>query len=584
MRPLIPSTVAVLAACALVAGCGSSSSHPSNNYNSRLSGTYVFEQQLYTHYSGVATLSRRSPLMRQLAQNALNRTASLHRPFQHLVAGATRPIADQGSDPNQTGVVWGAMAGSLTFDGKGNVTGGEIDFNEPEVGYFHDTVSGVYNINKDNSGSIQIVSKQQNAPFFFDIALQGTGSVATGAQMVESLADDFGNVEIGTGTMVQQSGGLSSGSLNGNYVFGLQGETCYGCGLANVGDLYAAGLLAANGSGGFGTASEADVATVFQTDNLVPLVGNYNTPDASGRATMTLVSGGVIPQKYVAYIANPGLFFLLAADTSSSTAPAWLFGQARLQNGTFSNSTLNGNYVLAENTEDLRNENTPDFYSDAMLARLSAQGGAFSGTGDMNKAGNVIGGVNFNYGSYNVDSNGRATFTGATPAGAPAPVIWLQNASFGFGVDQLRGNSTAQEPGLIRLYGQVGSGFSASSLSGYYALGTLPAATSNSLLFLGVVTSDGSANLSGSGVVSFFSNDGGSGASGTTNGNYTISASGRGTVTGTNSSIFGNGVLYVVGPTGSLMLDATPGEIAPTVQVFSGNASGLGCTPWDPRC
>lgn len=568
MRPLIPSTVAVFAVCVLVAGCGSSSSHPSNNKNSRLSGTYVFEQQLYTHYSGVAALSRRSPLVRQLAQSALNRTTSLHRPFQHLVAAATRPIADQGSDPNQTGIVWGAMAGSLTFDGKGNVTGGEIDFNEPEVGYFHGTVSGVYNINPDNSGSIQIVSKQQNAPFFFDIALQGAGSVATGAQMVESLADDVGDVEIGTGTMLQQSGGLSSASLNGNYVFGMQGETCYGCGLANVGDLYAAGLLAANGSGGFGTASEADVAAVFQTDNLVPLVGNYNAPDANGRATITLASGGVIPQKYVAYIANSGMFYLLAADTSTSTAPAWLFGQARLQNGAFSNSTLSGNYVLAENTEDLRNENTPDFYSDATLARLSAQSGAFAGTGDTNKAGNVISGVNFNYGGYNVDSNGRVTFTGTTPAGAPAPVIWLQNASFGFGVDQLRGNSTAQEPGLIRLYSQTNGSFGASSLSGYYALGTLPAATSNSLLFLGAVNSDGSANLSGSGVVSFFSNDGGSGASGTTDGNYTIAVSGRGTVTGMNNSIFGSGVLYAVGPARSLMLDVTQGEIAPTIERF----------------
>ena len=575
MRRIHLSSFAILTACLIVAGCGSSSSKPSNSNNAKLTGTYVFEQQLYTSYGSFGYGAARSrgsipAAARNLAPaNALNQTASIHRPFRNLATNAARPVAAQGSNPNRTGIVWGAMVGSLTFDGKGNVTGGEIDDNEPEVGYFSDTVTGAYNINANNSGILQIVSKKQGAVFFFNIAIQGSGSTATGAQIVESYYDYAGNVEIGTGTMVQQSGSITSASLTGNYVFGMQGETCYGCGLTSVGDLYAAGVLSANGSGAFGSTSEADVATVFATQNAVPLSGTYGAPDSYGRSAVSLTSNSTMPLTYAVYVASPSTFFILATDSSSSTAPAWLFGQAGLQSGTFSNATLSGNYVLAENTEDLQNEKYTDTYSDAYLALLSAGGGVFTGTGDTNQAGKVSSNVAYNYGGYAVQSNGRVTFAGTTPSGAPAPIIWLQNAGFGYGVDQLRGSTTTQEPGLIYLYGQpVGTGYNAASLKGYYALGTLPAATSNSFLYLAAVTSDGNANLSGVGAASFFSNNGGSGGTGSANGAYTISPNGRGTLTGTSSSIFGNGILYAVSGTQSLTMDVSAGDIAPSVQTF----------------
>jgi hypothetical protein len=256
-----------------------------------------------------------------------------------------------------------------------------------------------------------------------------------------------------------------------------------------------------------------------------------------------------------------------------------------LQSGTFSNPTLSGNYVLTENTEDLQNENNTDTYSDAYLAVLSAGGGVVTGTGDTNKAGKVSGNVAYNYGAYSVQPNGRVTFTGTTPSGAPAPVFWMQNASFGYGIDQLRGSTTTQEPGLIRVYGQpVGTGYNAGSLNGYYALGTLPAATSNSFLYIAAVTSDGSANLSGIGAASFFSGNGGSGGTGSANGTYTIGPNGRGTMTGTANSIFGNGVLYVVGGSRSFAMGVSAGDIAPSLQVFRGSSSLPGCNFWDPRC
>lgn len=573
MRYFLSSSLALLAACVIVAGCGSSSSKPPQSNNGMLSGTYVFDQQLYTYYSNIGSSARRSPLQasstRRLAPKARHQTTSLHRPIPHLVGHVASTVLTQGSDPSYTGVVWGAMAGSLTFDGKGNVTGGEIDYNEPEAGYFHDTVKGAYFIGADGSGHIQLTSQSGGSVFYFDILLQGDGTVASSGQMIESYADDAGNVEIGTGTLLQQAGSISQSSINGNYVFGTQGEGCYGCTTGSGGDLYAAGLLSADGNGSFGGGSQADVANQYATDNQVPLSGTYGTPDSMGRVTASLSSNNVLPQNYVLYVANPTTFFVLAVDTSDSLAPAYLFGQAHLQSGTFSNASLSGNYVLAENMEDLQNANTPDTYTDAYLALLSAGGGVFSGSGDANVAGAVSANVPFNYGGYSVAPNGRVTFAGTTPTGAPAPVIWLQNSSFGYGIDQLRGNTTAQNPGLIRLYGQpVGTGYSPASLNGPYAMGTLPAATSYSILYGAALNADGASKLTGSGVASFFTSDGGSGAIGSADGTYTVSPSGRGTVTGTGNSLFGNAILYVVGGGQSLGMDVTDGEVAPSLQII----------------
>lgn len=575
MHRLIFSTMAMMSACLIIAGCGSSSNNPpANTNNAKLNGTYVFVQQVYTYYSFAGNpLNRSNPAGFALGQNpsahALNQTANLNRPKPASYKTAAQATVSQGSNPNLTGVVWGAMAGSLTFDGQGNITGGEIDYNEPQVGYFHDTVTGKYTVYQDNSGTLRFISSQQGAVFFLNIALNGVGTTAAGAQIAESYADYAGNMEIGTGTMLAQSGGLTSSSLNGNYVFGLQGETCYGCsGQTASGDLYAAGVLAANGSGSFGTASQADVATVFASQNQVPIAGTYSAPDTLGRSTVSLSSGGVIPQTYALYMASPSTFFLLATDSSTTTAPAYLFGQAGLQSGTFSNASLSGNYVLAENTEDLQNNRYPDTYSDATLALLSAGGGTLTGTGDANNAGKVLSNVPFNYGAYTVQSNGRVTLAGKTPAGAPAPVFWLQSSTFGYGVDQLNGG-TLQQPGLLRIYGQpVGGSYSAASMKGYYGLGTIPASTSNSYLLVAVVNADGSSQLTGSGAASFFTNNGYAGATGTANGAYTVSANGRGTITGPDNSIFGNGILYVVSGTQALTMDVSSGDIAPSLQTF----------------
>jgi hypothetical protein len=411
--------------------------------------------------------------------------------------------------------------------------------------------------------------------------------VATGAQLLEGISDVVGDVEIGTGQIVQQSSGLSQASLSGNYVFGEQGQTCYGaCTQAAQGDIFAAGLLSADGAGNFAGGSQADISTGFATDNQVALAGTYGVPDSFGKVTASLTAtgytNGTLPAGYSIYLANSSTAFILSTDQSSaSLAAGFVYGQLGLQTGSFSNSTLGGSYVVAETTEDLADESldSPDDFSDVYLAQLTASGGTLDGTGDINQAGTISSGVAFNYGTYTVASNGRVTFNGTTPTGAPAPVFWLQNASTGYGVDQLGTQSTpTQEPGLLYLYQQGGSNYSTSSLNGIYALGNLPSAVSvvgvnvasdsESVGFVtGDLVSNGSGSVTGSGEVAFITGDGGNGD---LNGTYTVAANGRGTLTGSGgtSGILADEVLYFAAPGVILSTDITAGDSAPSIQII----------------
>lgn len=590
MSRILTSSV-LIAAALVVAGCGSSNSTNPGNA-SLLNGQYAFEEQVYTFYAGgtppcEAAVSAAGKKLHFTGK--FDTVPNLRHGGQATGQTAKRLSASSSVKPEQgdcsSAVDWGAEVGSLTFDGNGNVTAGEVDFNEPSaitsgfagsIGYYTESVTGSYIVNSDNTVEVAL-NGSTGDNYSYQLALEGasTGSVATGAQLIEGVSDAQGDVEIGTGQMVAQSAGAT---LNGNYVFGIQGQTCFVCSQTVTGDIYAAGMVSASG-GTIAGGSLADISTGFSTDNLVGLSGSYASPDANGRLLASLATSGYasgsLPAGYVVYTVNGTYAFILSTDQSSTEIAPFVYGFLALQTGSFGNSTVSGNYVAAETTEDLQNENPqfPDTYSDTYLALLSSSGGTLDGTGDENLAGAISSNVPFNYGSYTVAANGRMTLTGTTPSDAPAPVFWLQNSSFGFGVDQLGGVAT-QEPGLLYLFQQTGT-----TLSGTYALGNLPASTSNvgqnsqssaavgPGLINGVVTANGGTLTGGSNTVVQYL---GGGFTGGLTANYTIGSNGRGTITTSSSSVFPNGseVIYVVSPSRALSMDVTAGDTAPSLEIF----------------
>jgi hypothetical protein len=477
MRRLIALSSLLAATIALTA-CGSNNNTPTGSNNAALQGQYFFHEQVYDYLAGTAAVA---PL------NTPGRSTHIYHDLGtvgHSAMGLSRMTPHKslikGVHPDQGDInspaAWGELVGSVTVDGQGNVTGGIMDLSQPTYeGYVTDTLTGAYSVASDNTFAMTIAGNSTGITFPLNGIVSGDVSEAgqPGGQFVEYSqfidSNGFNVIEIGVGELeLQDSSAFSQSTLNNNFVFGLQGQTCYLCSQPNQGDLYTAGVFNMNGSGNITNNSEGDVATEFATDNQIGITGSYTAPDSNGRLHATLATtnynSGALPQGYVFYIINAQSFFILSTDQSTqSVAAPILFGPAGLQSGTFSNSSISGSYVVAENQEDLQNEINPDSFSDASIALLTASAGTLNGTGDINQAGNISASVPFNYGSYSVASNGRVSLSGTTPYGALAPVFWLQSATQGYGIDQLYGASTQQEPGLLYLFQQSGSPFSNTS-------------------------------------------------------------------------------------------------------------------------
>jgi hypothetical protein len=605
MRRILGSFV-LLASALFVAGCGGSNAnsvpHPGEPSVASLVGQYAFDEQVYTFNDVSAVTPRHGASNRHFLAPMKHVSMVPHRghplaglkarqhPLPALVKNAL-PNSGDGASP----VAWGAEVGSLTFDGDGHVTAGELDFNEPTnpdengVSEYSENVTGTYTVDPQQVGTISLTGASTGFDYEFQITLQGgtgiaTGSQATGAQLLEAEVDELGDVNLGTGQLLQQSSGLAQSTLTGNYIFGVQGVTCLLCTQINMGDLIAAGVLAADGSGNFASGGEADIATAFATDNNVGITGTYTAPDGNGRATAALAAtgytNGVLPSGYVIYIVNSSTAFLMSTDEdSSSVAAPFLFGEMNQQSGTFSSASLTGNAVVAETTEDLQDETVAaDTYSDAFLALVTASGGTLTGTADVNQAGTIRSAVPVTYGTYSVASNGRVTLNGTTPSGAAAPVFYLSGTGIGYGVDQLYGTET-QEPGLLFLFSQQGSGFSNASLTGNYAFGNLPAAISGVGLNVesdmvgpgfvnGELVADGNGTLSGPGTAIFINGEAGSGDF---NGTYAITANGRGTITGSASDpspLLFSEVFYLAQSGVALAMDVEPGNSSPNIQII----------------
>ncbi len=576
MRRLIALSSLLAATIALTA-CGSNNNTPTGSNNAALQGQYFFHEQVYDYLAGTAAVA---PL------NTPGRSTHIYHDLGtvgHSAMGLSRMTPHKslikGVHPDQGDInspaAWGELVGSVTVDGQGNITGGIMDLSQPTYeGYLTDTLTGAYSVASDNTFAMTIAGNSTGIVFPINGIVSGDVSEAgqPGGQFVEYSqfidSNGFNVIEIGVGELeLQDSSAFSQSTLNNNFVFGLQGQTCYLCSQPNQGDLYTAGVFNMNGSGNITNSSEGDVATEFATDNQIGITGSYTAPDSNGRLHATLATtnynSGALPQGYVFYVINAQSFFILSTDQSTqSVAAPILFGPAGLQSGTFSNASISGSYVVAENQEDLENENTPDSFSDASIALLTASAGTLNGTGDINQAGNISAGVPFNYGSYSVASNGRVSLSGTTPYGALAPVFWLQSPTQGYGIDQLYGSATQQEPGLLYLFQQSGAPFSNTSFDPNFAMGTYPAATANSdALIVGTVFPN-AGNFTGTSLAVNL-NGGGTGSS---NASFTLASNGRGTATGTSSSIFGNEVFYAASPSFFINMDVTSGDSAPTLQ------------------
>lgn len=382
-----------------------------------------------------------------------------------------------------TGLVTGSdFVASVTFNGTGGLTG-EIDANSKSLSStLSGTLTGSYAFGSDNQGTMVLISSSGSKPI--ELAFVGSnlsGSTPRTLHFIEfdDTVPGTGGNNLATGAGIgklQTSAAFAASTLNQSFVFGLQGETpCANASGLNpscpsvspFGPLSAVGKFTGDGAGNI-TFGEEDAAGVNNSYNGITLSGTYTNPDSSGRGTLTLTPSGTlypaVPSHFIYYIVNTGEMYVMSSD--GHTINSLMSGDVLAQSGTFSTSTLTGNYVAYEQSPS--NGDGVSFFPTALdgsLLFIAVQSpGAINVTIDENNGEGKVKVEQTQSLSYAIDSNGRMTL------GSGQPVFYVANSGQSFGTEQPSSTNTGG-PGLITVQQQTSGTFACGTASGTFALG-----------------------------------------------------------------------------------------------------------------
>jgi len=436
-----------------------------------------------------------------------------------------------------------ATVGSITADGNGLLTDGELDSNHQSSNPTGNTIAtsnllGTYTIGQDGRGTLAVTTMNADGTAgntaLYALALKLPTAPATAASSGSMIESD-GNILVaskGSGTLLAQNTTAYSNGLTGNYAFGVSGDTpCIPtCTIGLIaGPVATVGQF--NVSGGTITGvSDANIASTNYASST--LTGSSSAADTNGRIGLTLnsakLAGLAYPTHYAVYLVDATHAFLMSTDKHSSYVLQ--AGTATAQStSTFSNASLNGPFVGYENAAI-----NPGIIGKALDSVLNlSSANVIRGTGNNNgtctttnadSAGltglvNTLTGLGGNIdllkyvlGNYQslgnsscaVTSNGRVVFNYPAPdpslltpilqwlgltGNPPAPrVVYLTGNNAGYFLE-------TGYAGLGHLEAQAAGPFTLANLNGTYTYGTVPASSLATINSDGTFTADGAGNL-----------------------------------------------------------------------------------------
>src|ERR1019366_5852523 len=277
---------------------------------------------------------------------------------------------------NSTGGSRQTMAGEFNSDGNGNITGGEVDFNDASSAPANAPLSAsTFSVASTGRGTGALTVTGQGTLDFVFYVVSAT----------EMLFMDDGSVNdpLVVGQVLQQSGTFTGASLNGVSV--VEHESLSGAEPSTE-----AGLLTFDGAGSFTLSADQNKGGTVGTESGS---GSYSTA-SNGRVTLG-------DNARVFYLIGLNHAFLVGTDSSVA------FGTLTPQTGSnFTNASLSGNYLCGSQQPVSANVGEEVDY-------LNADGaGNFTGTGDTNGSGGPSSGSIS--ATYVVSSNGRVTRNGYT--------------------------------------------------------------------------------------------------------------------------------------------------------------------------
>ena len=305
----------------------------------------------------------------------------------NLLKGSYAFVATGWTDGTSVQTTYNGIAyiGSFTADGNGNITGGELDVNDPSTGITsYSSLGGTYNVqyavDKDTknplpgyqTGIITLVPPGK-PPFPITLAVS-LSSIQKGKTLQDDLATQGHFVEfddttgIGTNVTANSSGIRAQGSLalqspnvldsansnktqgstattpfTGSYAFGMAGNSavadttvaCYG--VHTCGPISLAGSMIFGDKGAI-TSGVEDVTVAENNGSAIALSGavaNNGDTDTSGRATANILAAANShmpdwPGNFAVYAIDPQNFYFMSIDPY--TTNSLITGRAQQQN------------------------------------------------------------------------------------------------------------------------------------------------------------------------------------------------------------------------------------------------------------
>jgi hypothetical protein len=491
---------------------------------------------------------------------------SVSATFTLTIAGSqntallTGSYAFEFSGFNSAGAV--ITGGSFTADGHGKITGGVEDLNSVQAGPTNQAFTGTYTLGTDGRGQL-VFSSLKGSPTY-DFAIDSTGSHG---RMIE--ADSTGIQ--GSGELELQSlTTCSSGTINGDYAFGLSGNSV-ALGGFTAGPVALAGRFTATPPTGSGTqgslsSGEMDGNTSGRGPVQEPLnsvSGTFQTTSQSARCTATVTPTILPSMTFSVYPVSSSQAFLVEIDNVNSTIPTPFLTIGTLQQQVgLPFTSLSGGFTatsVAAVTGQFLSGNA--YIPDVAVVSLSTTGSSNFGVAFTENRGGTVSTFSGNGTFINADNLGRVATQGLDSE--IDPVFYMISQNEAFCVGEVNGDP------LVGIFEpQVSGPFSASTIKGALVEGTLPPNGSSVPDFSGFLSFDGTSSVTGT-------EDTSAAAGLSVSGTYALTSTGSTDGSGTVSLKIGavtpanfTGAFYIVSPTEIVMVSTTSSDANPVAIVI----------------
>ena len=255
-----------------------------------------------------------------------------------------------------------ASAGSITFDGSGNITGGAEDVNNGAATSVTIT-GGTYHIGTDGRGNATVQTSVGTETW--QIAIKDNGKAYL-------MRGDSGATGIGT-LYLQDATKFAVASVTGNYALQLSGPAA-----GQAGSAAEAGAFSADGAGVIGS-GKLDVSEGTTANPALSVTGVYTAPSSTtGRGTLTLTSNSV--QNFAYYLIDATRAVLVETDAGKILRGDFVQQPA----GPFTLGSFAGSYAMTAS-----GSGTPGPVALGGIFTLDGAGNVSNGVSDVNSNGNL---------------------------------------------------------------------------------------------------------------------------------------------------------------------------------------------------